>query len=171
VVAYEIKIRRTGVLRVEAQRAHAATGEVQAGWYSPNRPDQSGYQAVKALQRRMPELLDELGLTDRAIIEKHLLPLLTATETKFFPYRRQIERKTKHPRSERQAKEKIEKDLPVKTEQVIDRREVAALGIRLAALDTVFKLKGSYAPKQVDFDPEANVTVEVIDVSAIPRHG
>jgi hypothetical protein len=66
---------------------------------------------------------------------------------------------------------KIDKDLLLDTAQVIDVREVAALGTRIAALDIVFKLKGSYARRQTDGDPEASVTVQVIDVSAIPRHG
>jgi hypothetical protein len=145
------------------------TDAAREAGYSPNRPGQSGYQAIKQLQQRMPELLDELGLIDHAIIEKHLIPLLKATETKFFPYRRQVERKKERPVGERQAKEKIEKDRVVQTVQVIDEREVAALGIRIAALDILCKLKGIYAPKQIEFDPAAPVPVVTVDMRAIQK--
>ena len=115
----------------------------------------------------MSEVFEELGLTDRAIIEKHLIPLLNATQTKFFPYRKQI---VALP-AEGKRNKKIDKDLLLETVQIIDVREVAALRTRIAALDMVFKLKGSYAPRQIDVEPEAIVSVQVIDVSAIPRHG
>lgn len=139
---------------------------VEAG-YSEKNPRQSAHQAVYQIQRRMPELFDKLGLSDRVIIEKHLVPLLNATETKFVPYRKQIVAST--VRGKRN--QKIDKDLLVETVQVIDVREVAALSTRIAALDIVFKLKGSYGRRQIGVDPEAIVTVQVIDVSAIPRHG
>ena len=139
---------------------------VEAG-YSNKNPRQSGHQAMEQIQRRMSELFDELGLTDRAIIEKHLVPLLSATEAKFFPYRKQI---VVLP-AEGKRNRKIDKDLLLETVQLIDVREVAALRTRVAALDIVFKLKGSYAPRQIHVDPQESVTVQVIDVSAIPRHG
>jgi hypothetical protein len=34
----------------------------------------------------MPELLDDVGLTERALIEKHLVPLLSARTTRFFQH-------------------------------------------------------------------------------------
>jgi hypothetical protein len=135
--------------------------------YSDKNLRQSAHQALQQIQRRMPELFEELGLTDRAIIEKHLIPLLNATEAKFFPYRKQIVALSAEGKRNKQ----IDKDLLLETVQVIDVREIAALGTRIAALDIAFKLKGSYAPRQFDVDPKASVTVQVIDVSAIPRHG
>lgn len=99
----------------------------------------------------MPEILDRLGLTDEALIEKQLVSLLEATEAKFFPWRR----KRKDGR----------------IEQMIEQRHVAALGTRMPAIDMVFNLKGSYAPKQIEIDPDDPSSVTVIDVSAIPKHG
>lgn len=136
-----------------------------AAGYSDKNPDQSAYQALRQIGRRMPELMDRLGLTEEALIEKNLVPLLEARETRFFAYRKQI---SKTPR----ATKKNPTPAPiVETVQVIDSREVVALGIRTAALDIAFRLRGSYAPKQIDFDPDASDGYDVIDVSAIPRHG
>ncbi len=121
---------------VENMRAGMSQDEAAvAAGYSERDPSNSSYQALTAIQHRMPELFDELGLTDRAIIEKYVVPLLEAAETNFFPFRR----KRKDGRME----------------QMIDTREVPAWGVRLSALDLAFKLKGSYAPRRIDFDPEA----------------
>ena len=136
---------------------------LEAG-YSPLRPDQSGYQAMQALQRRMPELCDELGLTDRAIIEKYLVPLLEAQETKFFPYRKQIVKK------QRKTKANPNPEPVVETTQVIDREQVEALGIRATGLDILCRIKGTYAPRQVDFDP-TGAPPRTINTNAIPPHG
>jgi phage terminase small subunit len=130
-----------------------AEAAIEAG-YSEKNPSQSAYQAMQTIARRMPEVMEKLGLTDEALIERHLLPLLDATETKFFSFRRQTTKKRK----------KI-------LEQVIEERQVEALGTRAVALDMAFKLKGSYAPKQIDFDPDDPIPVTVIDVSDIPKHG
>jgi hypothetical protein len=70
-----------------------------------------------------------------------VVPLLNATEPKFFPYRKQIVALLVEGKRDK----KIDKDLLLETVQVIDAREVAALGTRIAALDIVFKLKGSCA--------------------------
>ena len=86
--------------------------------YSLKRPGQSGYQALKQIQERMPQVLERHGLTDDALIEKYLKPLLVAKETKFFAHQG----------------------------EVIETRDVAALGIRKEALDITFRLKGSFAP-------------------------
>ena len=91
--------------------------------------------------------MDSRGLQ---LIEKHLRSKLEAKGTMFFPWR---------------------KTTGKKTEQIIDRREVAALGIRLAALDIAFRLRGDYAPKKLDFDPDEGVPIKVINTSAIPCHG
>jgi hypothetical protein len=63
--------------------------------------------------------MDDVGLTERALIDKHLVPLLNARETRFFQH----------------------------NGKVTDLRTVAALGIRKDALDMAFRLRGSYAPK------------------------
>jgi len=92
------------------------TESALAAGYSDKHPGQSGWQALKNIQLKMPELLDRYGLTDYVLIEKHLKPLLWATETKFF-----------HTKG-----------------KVVDTRQVPANAIRLDALDMAFRLKGSY---------------------------
>jgi hypothetical protein len=62
----------------------------------------------------MPELLDEFGLTEDALIEKHLVPLLSATITKFFRYKG----------------------------KVIESRRIPDHETRLRALDMAFRLMG-----------------------------
>lgn len=66
----------------------------------------------------MPQVLERHGLTDDALIEKYLKPLLVAKETKFFAFQG----------------------------EVIETHDVEALGIRKEALDMTFRLKGSFAP-------------------------
>jgi hypothetical protein len=158
--------RQQKLVKNLAAGMNQSAAAIDAG-YSDKNPRQSAHQAVEQIQRRMPALFDKLGLSDRAIIEKHLVPLLNAKETKFFPYRKQIVARAVR----RRRIQKIDKDLLLETVQVIDVREVAALSTRIAALDIVFKLKGSYGRRQIDVDPESIVVVQVIDVSAIPRHG
>jgi hypothetical protein len=46
--------------------------------------------ALQNLKRKIPELLDRLGLSDVALIEKHLKPLLSAQTTKFFQRRGKV---------------------------------------------------------------------------------
>src|SRR5882762_10891409 len=41
-------------------------------------PGQSGWQALQNIRLKPPELLDEHGLSEKALIEKHLKPLLLA---------------------------------------------------------------------------------------------
>jgi hypothetical protein len=55
----------------------AAAAAIEAG-YSPKNPDQSAYQALKAIEKTMPEMMIELGLTNKSLIENHLVPLLRA---------------------------------------------------------------------------------------------
>ena len=110
--------------------------------YSEKNANQSGYQALAQLRGRVPELLERHGLGEEVLIDKYLLPLLDAEETKFFPIGIKMKGKTVY--------------------QV----NVQALGIRHAALRTCFELHGSYAPR----DPReaANLGVKIINVD-IPR--
>jgi hypothetical protein len=139
---------------------------VDAG-YSPKNADQSGYQVLNTLRGRVPELLARHGIGEDVLIEKYLVPLLDAEETKFFPtgITMRFGKKNK------------------KVYQV----NVQALGIRHAALRTAFELHGSYAPKdpkeaaqygvkiiRVDIPRppnEFNQFVDVIPESALSRHG
>jgi hypothetical protein len=90
-----------------------AEAAVVAG-YSPKNPDQSAYQALKSVRKKMPDLMDELGLTDTVLIQKYLVPALEAQETKFF----------------------ADKGI------VLDQRDVIAWGPRLQALQLAGKWKG-----------------------------
>jgi hypothetical protein len=92
------------------------TQSALAAGYSGKCPGQSGWQALQNIRLKMPDLLDRYGLTDNALIEKHLKPLLGATETKFF-----------------QSKG-----------NVTETRRVPAHRVRIDALDMAFRLKGSY---------------------------
>src|SRR6266481_3626147 len=82
---------------------------------------QAASNAVRNIRSKMSEVLDRNGLTDEALISKYLKPLMTAEETLFFQHQG----------------------------IVLDKRRVAALGIRSGALDMALKLKGSY-PKNGD---------------------
>ena len=82
--------------------------------------------------------MDEIGLTDRVLIENYLVPLLEAEETKFF----------------NEGKRRI---------------NVPALGIRHAALDTAFKLRGSYAPRNPKEKEQFGIKVVVVDIPRPPK--
>ena len=114
-----------------------------AAGYSPNNPDQSAHQAILGLQKTAPALLAAHGLNDDALIEKYLAPLMTAQETKFFPY------------------------TTAKGERKILTRVVEALGTRVQGLDMAFKIRGLYVREQENKGPE--FTVIVIDGSQRPN--
>lgn len=121
--------------------------------YSPDKPEnerQSAYQTMQRIGERAREAMDRHGLDLDELIDKHLHPLLEARGTKFFPWR---------------------KTTKGKTEQIVDTREVAALAIRLRALDVAFRLRCDYAPKELEIDPETPVPIRVINTSAIQPHG
>jgi hypothetical protein len=108
------------------------TQSALAAGYSRKCPGQSGWQALQNIRLKLPDLLDKHGLTDNALIEKHLKPLLGATETMFF-----------------QSKG-----------NVTETRRVPAHRVRINALDMAFRLKGSYkAPAD---EPGESEFVQVI---------
>ena len=61
--------------------------------YSPKNAKESGYQALKQIQKAAPELLASHGLTDDVLIHDYLLPLMNADKTEFFPYTKNGQRK------------------------------------------------------------------------------
>jgi len=113
--------RERALVRNLAKGLNVTQSALAAG-YSDKHPGQSGWQALESIRHKMPEVLDEHGLTDCALIEKHLLPALEAQETKF------VQRGGK----------------------ITDQMNVVAWSARLRALDLVFRLKGSYAPTKPD---------------------
>ena len=134
----DLSSRRHAFLKAYATGETLKQAAIEAG-YSKKNADQSGYQALKAIKVRAAGLMDEMGLTDRALIENYLVPLLDAEETKFF----------------NEGKKRI---------------NVAALGIRHAALDTAFKLRGSYAPRNPKEAEQFGVKVIVMDMPRPPKH-
>jgi hypothetical protein len=104
--------------------------------YSKKCPGQAGYQALQNLKLRMPDLLDRLELSDVALIEKHLKPLLSAQTAKFFQHEG----------------------------KVTDKRMVPDNEARLRALDIALKLRGSYNAADTKLTEPERVSVIVIDV-------
>jgi hypothetical protein len=165
VVANKLTLKERALVKNLATSKTKKDAALKAG-YSEKNPSQSANQALRSIERKMPDVMEKLGLTDESLVADYLKPLLAAEETKFFAFRKTItipaKRKTKTaPATPKRSR----------LEQVIEARNVAALGIRATALDIAFKLKGSYAPRQLDFDPDHGIPVTIIDVSDIPRHG
>jgi phage terminase small subunit len=102
---------------------------IAAGYSEKNAPVLAN-QALKRLRKKMPQLLDRRGLTDDALIKKYLKPALEATST----------RRVTH----------IYQEVEGKTEEIVEEQQEPNWDARLRALDMTFKLKGSYAPTNVE---------------------
>jgi len=85
--------------------------------YTAKHAAQSGFQAFQNIREKMPEVLERMGFSDEAVIDKYLKPLLEAQETEFAKFEGRI----------------------------TDERNVVAWGPRQQGLDMLFRLKGSYA--------------------------
>jgi hypothetical protein len=110
--------------------------------YSRKCPGQAGYQALQNLKLKMPELLDRLGLSDVALIEKHLKPLLSARTTKFFQHRG----------------------------KVTGKRLVSDNDARLKALEMAFKLRGSFVQPDPKLAEPTGVKYVILDMPR-PQRG
>jgi hypothetical protein len=110
--------------------------------YSEKNLAQSGHQAFETLRLRMPELMDEAGLTAQVLIEKYLVPLLSATTTKFCQY-----------------KGKFTDSITVPDNRT-----------RLMAPDMVFKVGGAYTSNESPAVGEPGVRVVILDalVHSVP---
>ena len=111
--------------------------------YSERNLAQSGHQALQTIRLKCPELMVRLELTPQVLIEKYLVPLLSATKTKFFLYKG----------------------------KVIESRAFPDHHTRLLALDMVFRLMGAYAPNQSRQSPakgESGVRFVVVDAPRPP---
>ena len=109
-----------------------------AAGYKAKHPDQGAHQALKQIQGKVPQIMDQMGLTDPFLIEKYLVPLLDAEETKFF----------------NNGKKRV---------------NVVAWSPRLQALDMMFKLKGSYAPRDPAEAAQYGIKVVVVDIPRPPK--
>ena len=135
----DLSSRQHAFLKAYAKGKTLKQAAIEAG-YSKKNADQSGHQALKAIKVRAADLMDEMGLTDRALIENYLVPLLSAEETKFFVIKNKIVT-----------------------------RDVKALGLRHTALDTAFKLRGSYAPRDPAEAAQFGVEVIILDMPRPPK--
>jgi hypothetical protein len=88
-------------------------------------------------------VMDELGLTERVLIEKHLVPPLSATIAKFFQHEERMKQKG----------------------------EIADNDARPKALAMAFKLRGSYSGADPKLAEPACTSVIVIDVPRPHRPG
>jgi Terminase small subunit len=104
--------------------------------YSPLNPSQSGLQALKAIKKATPEVMDEMGLTIKTIIERHLIPLLNATEVK----------------------------LAQNGGEYTDFVEVEALGTRTQATRMAFELQNAFPHEQSDIERRGGIDVLVLDI-------
>ena len=124
--------------------------------YSEKNANQSGYQALAQLRGRVPELLERHGLGEEVLIDKYLLPLLDAEETKFFndgKKRINVEALTIRVAALRTAFELHGSYAPR------DPKEAAQYGVRIIRVDI---------PRLPN---EFNQFVDVIPESALSRHG
>ena len=64
-------------------QTHSETPAARIAGYSAKNPGQSGHQALEAITKKMPDIMDCLGLSLKVLIEKHLIPLLNAQTTTF----------------------------------------------------------------------------------------
>jgi hypothetical protein len=125
--------KQQALIRALTKTKHLGKAAIEAG-YSPKNATQSGAQALAAIQKTAPELLAKHGLDDDSLIEKHLIPLLQAQETKYFAYTRQGKR-------------------------LLLERNVPAHSIRANALDMAFKIRGLYVREQENKGPEFSVVM------------
>src|SRR6516162_4101646 len=109
--------RQRAMIKALVKGKSQAQAYREAG-YSPKNADQGAYQVLQSIKKKIPEIMDENGLTDEALIGKHLASLLNATEVKAFNHKG----------------------------KVIYSKPLKALDINMQALREAFKLKGSYAP-------------------------
>jgi hypothetical protein len=104
--------------------------------YSRKNIDQSANQAYNAILAKAPEAMGQAGLPLSQIIEKHLVPLLHATEVKFAKHKGQF----------------------------TDFVEVADGTTRLRATDMVLDLLGAYPPKGPVLAAKSTVDVIIADM-------
>ena len=140
----------------ELAQGKTLTQAAKTAGYTDKNPAQAGYQALAQLRGRVPELLERHGLGEEVLIEKYLLPLLEANETKFFNGgKKQIEVQALGIRHAalRTAFELHGSYAPR------DPKEAAQYGVRIIRVDI---------PRPAN---EFNQYIDVIPESALSRHG
>jgi hypothetical protein len=89
---------------------------------------------MKAIQKRAPQIMDELGLTLDTLITKYLIPKLDAKEVCVFN----------------------------SAGKVVYSKKLESLGTQLEALNMAFKLRGDYAPRDPVLAAQVGVKVIVV---------
>jgi len=51
--------------------------------YSEKSPGQAGYQALKTVRIKIPDIMDKQGLSDQRLIKNYLKPALEASTTRY----------------------------------------------------------------------------------------
>lgn len=142
-----LTIRQSRMAQILSQRAKLgikSNGEaaVMAG-YSPNTARQGANQALNSIRKKAPEILDELGLSVRSVIDNHLRPLLDATTTK----------------------------VAIEKGKITDYVELADNRIRLDTQKTIFELHGAYPTEQEKQQGSLGVEIIVVDIPRPDRSG
>jgi hypothetical protein len=127
------------IKNIPTSNSHAEAA-VKAGYPLKNAA-QSAHQALRQMRGRVPDLMDQLGISERDLIDKHLRPLLTAKRTIF-----------------------AQKD-----GKFTDKRTVDALETQIRALDMALLLHGSYAPRDPKEAAQYGVKVIVTNIRGTPR--
>ena len=121
-------------LLIRLAKGRTLTQAAPEAGYSPKNPSQSGHQALESIRKTAPDLLARHDLDDDAIIEKHLIPMLNAEETKFFPYSK-------------------------KGRRLLLERNVVAWGPRGIATDMLMKIRGLYIREAENQGPQFSVVI------------
>ena len=96
--------------------------------------------------------MERVGLSEEFLIEKHLKPLLSATETKFV-----------------REEERVRVGRKIEVRSVVNKYMLADNAARLNALDKAFLLHGSYAPRDPKEAAQFGVKVIIQDIRGVPR--
>ena len=104
--------------------------------YAPKHAAQAGYKAMELLKEKAPEVMARLGITLESVVEKKLVPLMNAVETKFAQHEGKF----------------------------TDRVEVNALAIQLGAMRTALELLNAFPPKDPQLAAQVGIEVVVLDV-------
>jgi phage terminase small subunit len=139
-----LTIRQSRMAKIISEQTAKTAGEaaILAG-YSPKTARQGGHQAIERIKKRAPDILDAIGLTLHAVIDKSLRPLLTATETRVFQHEG----------------------------EVTDYVELADNGTRLRATNMALELHGAYPTEQEKQQGSLGVEVIVVDIARPDRSG
>jgi hypothetical protein len=129
------------VRRLTRQQRHVLDN-LLAGMDDAEACRQAGYATkspIATIARKMPEVMNRLGLTDTFLIKNKLIPLLDATEVK----------------------------AQLSDGQFVYSEPLAAHEVRLHALNMALKLKDAY-PKKSDDAQIRDINVQIIHIGAKP---